>query len=154
MQMPERFDLTYVGSDGEKHRPVILHRTIFGSIERFLGILIEHFAGKFPLWLAPVQVQLIPVSDAHDAFTKEIAAKLEEAGIRVEIDFRDEKIGYRIREAQMQKIPYMLVIGDKEVESGRLSIRNRDTGEQETLKIDEFKYRLAQNIAKKSLVLD
>ena len=154
MQMPERFDLTYVGSDGEKHRPVILHRTIFGSIERFLGILIEHFAGKFPLWLAPVQVQLIPVSDAHDAFTKEIAAKLEEAGIRVEIDFRDEKIGYRIREAQMQKIPYMLVIGDKEVESGRLSIRNRDTGEQETLKIDEFKYRLAQNIAQKSLVLD
>ena len=154
MQMPERFDLTYVGSDGEKHRPVILHRTIFGSIERFLGILIEHFAGKFPLWLAPVQVQLIPVSDAHDAFTKEVATKLEEAGIRVEIDFRDEKIGYRIREAQMQKIPYMLVIGDKEVESGRLSIRNRDTGEQETLKIDEFKYRLAQNIAKKSLVLD
>lgn len=153
MQMPERFDLTYVGSDGEKHRPVILHRTIFGSIERFMGILIEHFAGKFPLWLAPVQVQLIPVANAHDAFTKELAAKLEEEGIRVEIDFRDEKIGYRIREAQMQKIPYMLVIGDKEMESGRLSIRNRDTGEQESLKVDEFKYRLAQGISQKSLVL-
>ncbi|MEG2548011.1 MAG: threonine--tRNA ligase [Eubacterium sp.] len=152
-QMPERFDLTYVGNDGEKHRPVIVHRTIFGSIERFMGILIEHFAGKFPLWLAPVQVELIPVADSHDVYSQEVAAKLEAVGIRVETDARDEKIGYRIREAQMQKVPYMLVIGDKEVESGRLTIRNRDTGEQEQLKIDEFKYRLIQEIKNKSLVL-
>ena len=150
MQMPERFELTYVGSDGEKHQPVILHRTIFGSIERFMGILIEHFAGKFPLWLAPVQVQLIPVSDSHLAYAKEIEAALKAAGVRVNVDARDEKIGYRIREAQLQKIPYMLVIGDKEMESKRLNIRNRDTGEQETLTIDEFKYRLAKKIAEKS----
>ena len=150
MQMPERFDLTYVGSDGEKHRPVILHRTIFGSIERFMGILIEHFAGKFPLWLAPVQVQLIPVADSHKAYVQEIAAELESVGIRVNVDARDEKIGYRIREAQLQKIPYMLVVGDKEMESRRLNIRNRDTGEQETLKIDEFKYRLNKKIESKS----
>ncbi|MDO4288029.1 MAG: threonine--tRNA ligase [Eubacterium sp.] len=150
MQMPERFELTYVGSDGEKHQPVILHRTIFGSIERFMGILIEHFAGKFPLWLAPVQVQLIPVSDSHLAYAQEIEAALKAAGVRVNVDARDEKIGYRIREAQLQKIPYMLVIGDKEMESKRLSIRNRDTGEQETLTIDEFKYRLNKKIAEKS----
>lgn len=154
MQMPERFELTYIGSDGEKHRPVILHRTIFGSIERFMGILIEHFAGKFPLWLAPVQVELIPVADAHNEYTKELAADLEAAGIRVDIDSRDEKIGYRIREAQMQKVPYMLVIGDKEVESGKLSIRNRDTGEQEVMNIDEFKFRLKNNIESKSRTLD
>ena len=154
MQMPERFELTYIGSDGEKHRPVILHRTIFGSIERFMGILIEHFAGKFPLWLAPVQVELIPVADAHNEYTKELAADLQAAGIRVDIDSRDEKIGYRIREAQMQKVPYMLVIGDKEVESGKLSIRNRDTGEQEVMNIDEFKFRLKNNIESKSRTLD
>lgn len=152
-QMPERFDLTYVGSDGEKHRPVIIHRTIFGSIERFFGILIEHFAGKFPLWLAPVQVELIPVSDKHDAFTRKIAAELQENDIRVDIDFRDEKIGYRIREAQMQKVPYMLVIGDKEMDSDILTIRNRDTGEQEQLTLEDFKAKLKEGIGSKELTL-
>lgn len=152
-QMPERFDLTYVGSDGEKHRPVIIHRTIFGSIERFFGILIEHFAGKFPLWLAPVQVELIPVSDKHDAFARKIAAELQENDIRVDIDFRDEKIGYRIREAQMQKVPYMLVIGDKEMEGELLTIRNRDTGEQEQLTLEAFKAKLKEGIGSKGLTL-
>ncbi|MGL6293168.1 threonine--tRNA ligase [Eubacterium aggregans] len=152
-QMPERFDLTYVGSDGEKHRQVIIHRTIFGSIERFFGILIEHFAGKFPLWLAPVQVELIPVSDKHDAFARKISAELQENDIRVDIDFRDEKIGYRIREAQMQKVPYMLVIGDKEMEGELLTIRNRDTGEQEQLTLEAFQAKLKEGIGSKGLTL-
>ncbi|MGL4283962.1 MAG: His/Gly/Thr/Pro-type tRNA ligase C-terminal domain-containing protein, partial [Eubacterium aggregans] len=144
---------TYVGSDGEKHRQVIIHRTIFGSIERFFGILIEHFAGKFPLWLAPVQVELIPVSDKHDAFARKIAAELQENDIRVDIDFRDEKIGYRIREAQMQKVPYMLVIGDKEMEGELLTIRNRDTGEQEQLTLEAFQAKLKEGIGSKGLTL-
>lgn len=152
-QMPERFDLTYVGSDGEKHRPAIVHRTIFGSIERFMGILIEHFAGKFPLWLAPVQVELIPVADAHDAFARSLAKELEADNIRVHIDFRDEKIGYRIREAQMQKVPYMLVIGDKEMEGDLLTVRNRDTGDQEQITLADFKAKVLDGIATKSLVL-
>ncbi len=152
-QMPERFDLTYVGKDGEKHRPVMVHRTIFGSIERFMGILIEHFAGKFPLWLAPVQVELIPVKEEHDAFCKALKEKLEGQGIRVDVDYRDEKIGYRIREAQLQKVPYMLVIGDKEVGGDTLMVRNRDTEKQEALTLDDFIARMKEGIASKSLVL-
>ncbi|MEG2642581.1 MAG: His/Gly/Thr/Pro-type tRNA ligase C-terminal domain-containing protein, partial [Eubacterium sp.] len=120
---------------------------------RFFGILIEHFAGKFPLWLAPVQVELIPVSDKHDAFARKIAAELQENDIRVDIDFRDEKIGYRIREAQMQKVPYMLVIGDKEMDSDILTIRNRDTGEQEQLTLEDFKAKLKEGIGSKGLTL-
>ena len=152
-QMPERFDLTYVGSDGEKHRPAILHRTIYGSIERFMGILIEHFAGKFPLWLAPVQVQIIPVAGVHHSFAKEIAKELEAEDIRVHIDSRDEKIGYRIREAQMQKVPYMLVIGDKEMEGNGFVVRNRDTGAQENMDLSELKDRIALGIKLKSIEL-
>lgn len=152
-QMPERFDLTYIGQDGEKHRPVVVHRTIFGSIERFMGILIEHFAGKFPLWLAPVQVQLIPVSEVHDDFTKQLACLLEKEGIRVNIDFRNEKIGYRIREAQLQKVPYMLVIGDKEVQGDKLTVRNRDTEKQVILAKDDFIEILKEGIYSKSLIL-
>lgn len=149
-QLPERFDLTYIGSDGEKHRPVVIHRTIYGSIERFMGILIEHYAGKFPLWLAPVQVELIPISDAHKEFAKQLEAEFAAAGIRVETDQRDEKIGYRIREAQMQKVPYMLVIGDKEMESGEFQVRNRDTGSQDMHKKEDFIALLKQEIADKS----
>jgi len=142
-----------VGKDGEKHRPVMVHRTIFGSIERFMGILIEHFAGKFPLWLAPVQVELIPVKEEHDAFCKALKEKLEGQGIRVDVDYRDEKIGYRIREAQLQKVPYMLVIGDKEVGGDTLMVRNRDTEKQEALTLDDFIARMKEGIKSKSLVL-
>ena len=153
-QMPERFDLTYVGSDNQKHRPVIIHRTIFGSIERFMGILIEHFAGKFPLWLAPVQVQVIPVKHTHDDFCKKLADDLMAAGIRTNIDYRDEKIGYRIREAQLQKIPYMIVIGDKEAGGGELlTVRNRDTGEQEQISRNAFKEKVLACIKGKELAL-
>ena len=153
-QMPERFDLSYIGPDGEKHQPVIVHRTIYGSIERFMGILIEHYAGKFPLWLAPVQVQLIPVADDHRDFAWELKRELQEAGIRADIDERDEKIGYRIREAQLQKVPYMLVLGDKEIGSGDLSVRNRDTGEQRIVSREDFIKELQSEIASKSSSLE
>ena len=129
MQLPERFDLTYVGADGEKHRPVMIHRTILGSIERFLGVLIEHYAGWFPVWLAPVQAIVLPISEKHHEAAKEVFAQLEEKGIRVRIDLRAEKIGYKIRAAQKQRIPFMLVLGDREVEEGTVSVRAREDGQ-------------------------
>ncbi|MGO0122994.1 threonine--tRNA ligase [Desulfothermobacter acidiphilus] len=123
--MPEKFDLGYIGEDGQRHRPVMLHRVIFGSLERFMAILIEHFAGAFPLWLAPVQARLLPIADRHHAYARELQERFSRAGLRVEVDSRNEKVGYKIREAQMQKIPYMLVVGDKEVVSGTVSVRHR-----------------------------
>jgi len=123
--LPERFDLTYVGADGEKHRPVMLHRVILGAIERFMGILIEHYGGAFPLWLSPVQAVLVTVTDRHIPYGETVCSQLLEAGIRVESDFRNEKLGYKIREAQTQKIPYMLVIGDKEMATGQVAPRER-----------------------------
>jgi len=129
MQLPERFDLTYIGADGEKHRPVMIHRTILGSIERFIGILIEHFAGWFPIWLAPVQAIVMPISEKHHEAAKKVFAQLEESGIRARVDLRSEKIGYKIREAQGQRIPYMLVMGDREMEEGTLSVRVREDGQ-------------------------
>ena len=153
-QMPERFDLNYIGSDGEKHRPVIVHRTILGSIERFFGILIEHFAGKFPVWLAPVQVMIIPVADSHHDFAKGIAEELTAIGVRASVDIRDEKLGYRIREAQMQKVPYMLVIGDKEAEGGDLALRIRDTGDAGLISLADLKEKLTEKINTKSLTLE
>ncbi len=153
-QMPERFDLNYIGSDGEKHRPVIVHRTILGSIERFFGILIEHFAGKFPVWLAPVQVMIIPVADSHHDFAKGIAEELTAIGVRASVDIRDEKLGYRIREAQMQKVPYILVIGDKEAEGGDLDLRIRDTGDAGLISLADLKEKLADKIKTKSLTLE
>ena len=137
MQMPERFDLTYVGPDGEKHRPVMIHRVIFGSIERFIGILTEHFAGAFPLWLSPVQVKVLTITDRSDEYAQAIMTKLEDAGLRGEADLRNEKIGFKIREAQAEKVPYMLVLGDKEVESGTVAVRKRG-GEQLNMELDEF----------------
>ncbi len=125
MQMPERFELEYVGADGEKHRPVMIHRVAYGSIERFIGILIEHFAGAFPTWLAPVQAVVIPVGEAHKDYAYEVLKKLEAAGIRAKVDDRNEKMGYRIRENQLQKVPYMLVVGDKEIADGSVSVRDR-----------------------------
>jgi threonyl-tRNA synthetase len=124
--LPERFDLHYIGADGEKHRPIMLHRVILGSIERFIGVLIEHYAGAFPVWLAPVQAVLVTVTDNQVPYGEEVYRKLLDVGVRVERDFKNEKLGYKIREAQLQKVPYMLVIGDKEVASGTISPRQRD----------------------------
>ena len=144
--MPERFDLTYIGEDGEKHRPVMLHRVIFGSIERFIGILIEHYAGAFPTWLAPVQVKLLPISDNHKEYAIKVKDELEKHNIRVEIDERQEKIGYKIREAQLQKIPYMLIIGDKEVEANAVGVRSRKDGDIGQMLLKEFIKKLEQEI--------
>jgi threonyl-tRNA synthetase len=137
-QMPERFDLTYIGQDGEKHRPVMLHRVVFGSIERFIGVLIEHYAGAFPTWLAPVQVKILTISDKQKAYANKIVEKLMNEGIRVELDDREEKIGYKIREAQLQKIPYMLIVGDKEVKTNAVGVRARKDGDIGQMPIDEF----------------
>jgi len=137
-QMPERFDLEYVGADGEKHRPVMIHRTMLGSLERFIGILTEHYAGAFPLWLAPVQVMVLPITDRTKDYAQTVAVKLEEMGFRVETDYRSEKIGFKIREAQMQKIPYMLVLGDKEAESGEVTVRKRAEGDIGAMPLDKF----------------
>jgi len=137
-QMPERFDLTYIGEDGEKHRPVMLHRVIFGSIERFIGILIEHYAGAFPVWLAPVQVKILPIADSHIDYANEVKKALEEKGLRVELDDREEKIGYKIREAQLQKVPYMLILGEKEIENKTVGVRSRKDGDIGAMGLNEF----------------
>ena len=125
-QLPQRFGIEYIGADGEKHRPIMLHRVVFGSIERFIGILIEHYAGKFPAWLAPVQVKILPVSDKYIGYAKEVAEKLEDADVRVELDLRNEKLGYKIREARMDKVPYMVIVGENEQKNGSVSVRQRD----------------------------
>ena len=150
-QMPQRFDLTYIGSDSEKHRPVMIHRVIFGSIERFIGILVEHFAGKFPTWLAPVQVKLLPIADKYKAYAEKLMAEMEDMDIRVELDDRNEKIGYKIREAQLEKVPYMLIVGEKEMESGTISIRSRDRGELGTQNLESFIETVRQEVKNKSL---
>jgi len=149
-QMPERFDLTYIGADGEKHRPVMIHRVIFGSIERFIAILTEHFAGAFPVWIAPVQVVVIPVSERQYDYAKEIEQKLNELDIRVESDLRSEKVGYKIREAQLKKVPYMLIVGDKEVESSSVSVRDRKEGDKGAVKLEEFINQIMNEIAEKT----
>ena len=137
-QMPERFDLSYIGADGEKHRPVMVHRTIYGSVERFIGILIEQYAGAFPTWLAPVQVKLMNITDSQYDYLKKVEETLKENNIRVEIDTRNEKIGYKIREAQLQKVPYMLILGDKEVEAGKVAVRSRKDGDLGAISLEEF----------------
>jgi len=146
-QMPERFELEYTGADGEKHRPIMIHTVALGSIERFIGILTEHFAGAFPLWLAPVQVMVMPITDRSRDYSDEIYKKLFDAGIRVETDYRSEKIGYKIREAQLQKIPYMLVLGDKEVEANLVAVRTRLGGDEGTMTLDEFMAKIKEEIA-------
>jgi len=137
-QMPERFELEYIGADGEKHRPVMIHRVVLGSIERFIGVITEHFAGAFPFWLAPVQLKVMPITDRSREYAEKIAAELDAKGFRVETDVRNEKIGYKIREAQVQKIPYMIVVGDKEAEAGTIAVRTREGGDQGTMTLDEF----------------
>ncbi len=150
-QMPERFDLTYVGADDEKHRPVMIHRVVFGSIERFIAILTEHFAGAFPVWLAPVQVRIMSITDRSDEYIRELADNFERFGIRVETDLRNEKIGFKIREAQMEKIPYMLIIGDKEVENGTVAVRSRSAGDLGVMSPEGFKARILDEIANKTI---
>ena len=137
-QLPMRFHAEYTGADGQKHQPIMIHRVVFGSIERFIGILIEHYAGKFPAWLAPVQVMLLPIADRNNDYADGIVAKMKQAGIRCEIDKRQEKTGFKIREAQLAKVPYMLVIGDKEQESGTVSVRKRDSNETSVMQADAF----------------
>ena len=137
-QLPLRFDCEYIGADGEKHRPIMIHRVAFGSIERFIGILIEHFAGAFPTWLAPVQVKVLPISEKYMDYANKVMNQLKDAGIRTEIDDRAEKIGYKIREARLQKIPYMLVVGAKEEEEGKVSVRSRFLGDEGSKDLDEF----------------
>ena len=137
-QMPERFDLTYDGADGEKHRPVMIHRVVLGSIERFIGVLTEHFGGAFPLWLSPVQVKVMTITDRVDEFAKAAADKLREAGLRVELDTRNEKIGYKIRQARNERTPYMLVIGDREAEAGQVAVRKRGEGELGDMTLEAF----------------
>ena len=149
-QLPERFELEYTGADGQKHRPIMIHRVVFGSVERFIGILTEHFAGAFPLWLSPVQVQILPIAERHHTYAEEVRSMLEEAGIRVEIDERSEKIGYKIREAQLQKTPYMLVIGDKEAEAQTVSVRHRKAGDLGTMSTVDFIDRVHEEVASRT----
>ena len=143
-QMPQRFELEYVGEDGKKHRPIMIHRAIFGSIERFIGILIEHFAGKFPVWLAPQQVKILPITDRTLEYAEKVAKTLNEKGIRCEIDKRNEKIGYKIREARMEKVPYVLVLGDKEAEEGTVNVNKRGVEEKETQSLADFVKRICK----------
>ena len=149
-QLPERFELEYVGADGEKHRPIMIHRVVFGSIERFIGILTEHFAGAFPTWLAPVQVKLLPIADRHVDYLNTVKAKLEAAGIRCEVDDRSEKIGFKIRSAQMEKVPYMLVAGDKDIEAGTVSVRSRKDGDEGASSLEDFIARITEEIVTKA----
>ena len=142
-QLPQRFAAEYIGADGEKHQPIMIHRVVFGSIERFIGILIEHYAGKFPVWLAPVQVKVLPVSNNFLQYATLVSDKLKAAGIRCEIDKRDEKLGYKIREARLDKIPYMIVVGKNEQDDKIISVRGREVGDLGEMSIEEFVRRIA-----------
>lgn len=149
-QMPEKFDLSYIGEDNEKHRPVVIHRAIFGSVDRFIGILVEHYGGNFPLWLAPVQAKVIPISRSFNDYAKQMTEQLRQAGIRVELDTRDEKVGYKIREAEVQKVPYMLVIGEKEVEAQVVNVRKKGTKKQETISLSDLISVLKKEVESKA----
>ncbi|MBE6588221.1 MAG: threonine--tRNA ligase [Ruminococcaceae bacterium] len=148
-QLPMRFEAEYMGADGQKHRPIMIHRVVFGSIERFIGILIEHFAGKFPAWLAPMQVKVLPITDRNNEYTDELIAKMQAQGIRCSADKRQEKTGFKIREAQLSKVPYMLVIGDKEQEEGTVALRRSGSQQTQTMKAEDFIAMLADEIANK-----
>ena len=149
--MPEKFDLTYIDENSEKVRPVVIHRAIFGSIDRFFGILIEHFAGAFPIWLAPTHVQIVPVSSVHLDYALNVQSVLRDQGIRVKIDQRNEKLGYKIREAQLQKVPYMLILGDKEASDGTVNVRKFGSQKTECLSIESFALFIKQQIEERVL---
>ena len=148
-QLPGRFDLTYVDSEGKDVCPVMIHRVVFGSIERFIGVITEHYAGAFPTWLAPVQVKILPITDRAADYCSELKEKLDAAGYRVEVDSRNEKIGYKIRGAQLEKIPYMLVIGDKETEAGTVAVRTREGKDLGAMPLDDFLARIQKEVAEK-----
>jgi threonyl-tRNA synthetase len=148
-QMPEKFDLTYIGEDGDRHRPVVIHRVVYGSMERFFALLIEHYGGAFPAWLAPVQVVVIPITDRNHDYAHKVYDRLKEEGFRVDIDSRNEKVGYKIREAQVKKIPYMLIVGDREAENGEVAIRHREKGDLGAGKLNDFVAGLKKEIAEK-----
>ncbi|NME82511.1 threonine--tRNA ligase [Clostridium sp. SM-530-WT-3G] len=150
-QLPQRFELEYIGKDGEKHRPIVIHRVIFGSIERFIGILIEHFAGKFPTWLAPVQVKILPISDKFADYAEKVKEELEQQDIRVEIDHRSEKIGYKIREARNERVPYMLIIGEKEENDKTVALRSRENGDEGSTTVKELVDRISKEVANKDM---
>ena len=150
-QMPERFDLEYVGEDGHKHRPVMIHRALLGSIERFIGVITEHFAGAFPTWLSPVQVKVLPITDRTHEYSVQVMEKLTAMGLRCELDDRSEKIGYKIREAQLEKIPYMLVLGDKEAKSGQVAVRSRKTGETQVMSLEEFMEKIGEEVKTRAM---
>jgi threonyl-tRNA synthetase len=151
-QLPERFNLTYVGADNAEHRPIVIHRAIFGSFERFIALLIEHYAGAFPMWLAPLQVQVLPIADRHLDYAREVRTRLEAAGLRVAVDERQEKIGYKIREAQLQKVPYMLVVGDKEAAEGTVAVRSRAEGDRGSRSVAAFVEDVLAEVASKGRV--
>ncbi len=149
-QLPQRFELEYVGSDGERHRPIVIHRVIFGSIERFIGILTEHFAGKFPTWLAPVQVKILPISNKFHQYAESVMAELKKAGLKVEMDNRDEKIGYKIREARNERVPYMIIVGEKEENEGNISLRSR-AGDEGSVQVQDFINKVCEEIESKAI---
>jgi threonyl-tRNA synthetase len=151
--LPARFDLEYVGEDGERHQPVMVHRALFGSVERFFGVLIEHYAGAFPLWLAPVQIGLVPISERHRAYAEKILRQLQEHGFRVELDGRNEKMNAKIRDFTMQKVPYLLVMGDKEAEAGAVSVRARGKSDSASVPFEEFLTKIQGLAASKSTEL-
>ncbi|WP_346890496.1 threonine--tRNA ligase [Clostridium sp. UBA1056] len=151
LQLPQRFELDYIGNDGEKHRPIVIHRVIFGSIERFIGILIEHFAGKFPTWLSPVQVKILPISNKFKDYSEKVKRRLSTNGIRVELDYRDEKIGYKIREARNERVPYIIVIGEKEEKDNKISLRSRRSGDEGILDLDSLIERISVEVKNKEL---
>ncbi len=152
--LPERFDLTYVGQDNERYRPVVIHRAIFGSVDRFMGILTEHFAGAFPLWLAPVQARVVTVSDEFTAYAEDVKNKLMDAGLRVDVDARSEKIGYKIREAQIHKVPYTLVVGEKERADGGVSVRKYGQGDLGFTMLGDFLQRAKSEISDKQFLVE
>jgi len=152
-QMPERFDITYKDADGTEKRPVMIHRALYGSLERFFGILIEHYAGAFPTWLAPVQVVILPVSEKYVDYAKQLSEKFDKNGIRVELDDRNETLGYRIRENQIRKVPYMIIVGEKEKEAGKISVRTRDGRDIHDVEVEEFITKITGEINSRSISL-
>ena len=150
-QLPERFELEYTGEDGEKHRPIMIHRALLGSIERFIGVITEHFAGAFPTWLNPVQVKMLPVTDRAADYSRDIAARLDAQGFRVEVDGRNEKIGKKIREATLEKVPYMLVVGDRDMENGTVSPRHRSGEDLGAMALDQFAALLGEEVKSKTI---
>jgi threonyl-tRNA synthetase len=148
--MPERFELEYTGADNAEHRPVMIHRALLGSFERFIGILIEHYAGEFPLWLAPTQALILPIADRHEDYANEVAGQLSDAGLRVEVDARTESVGKKIREGELRKAPYMLVVGDNEAEAKQVSVRRHREGDLGAMGVDEFASRAREEIDRKA----